>query len=724
MTKLRILTSYKDVAPFLDSVQALADSNRQSLGFFPAVVYHDLAAKGSLWVALSGKSDLAGFLTFGGSSLQLGVKQLFVDERFRGRKVGTSLVDQLIKYAEARDYLSIRARVATDLKESNAFWESVGFQQIKREAGGKSRNREIFVRVRTLRTRSLLSWMDGTESQRETVVSLPRMRVEVTKSRKHFAIDLNVFFDVTKNRKKSSDAGSLIGAAMAGLIDLSVTSEFLSELKRSKLNRNEDPILQFAESLPVLPPLSASADGIVSRLREIIFPHRDLEKRRAPQEQSDLLHIASSIQYRLDGFITRDGDLLRAAESVKDEFGIEIVAPADLVDPSFEDIAQVPVMNVTSKDQRQIIVQQLSTSEEKSAIEFLVACGHEEPIAQRILRRGTSASPREVHAAYLDGLIIAVASWDHPTTFHEGLESYLVVDETAPLAQQVIDHFIELIVRTATRPSVSKCRIELLADQPLTMSTAQSRGFGEFRRVGAGHWAEKPMAGRIVTEDDWVRFQARLSSATGLRLPSEMPSFEGVRESGIEVSDESGLKAKLTLFDLETLLSPVLFLFSKRGGLILPIRSLFARDLLGDVGRQYGLLPKKEAGLRLERAYFRTPAKTAMFKVGTPVIFYESGYGGGSKAAIGVARVTFSSIREVEDAAVAFERQGVLDQKELERVSRNGRVHVITFDNFNSFDRAISYDRLGDLIALQANLVAPQEVDSDAFAQICEEGFS
>ncbi|NIA71205.1 GNAT family N-acetyltransferase [Pelagibius litoralis] len=724
MSEFRILKSHNEVAPFLHKVRALADANRNSLGFFPEVVYHDLAAKGTLWIALDNSSELAGFLTFGGRYLQLGVKQLFVDERFRGQRVGALLIGDLARYAEERDYLSIKARVASDLKESNTFWERMGFQLVKRETGGKSRKREILVRVRSLPTRSLLNLMDAARVDNLSAIDAPKMRTELTRSTKHFAIDLNVFFDIAKSREYAADSGLLLGAAMAGLIRLSVTSEFLSELKRSGSDEKDDPILRFAETLPVLPRLGGESEDLVERLRQVVFPYRDATKRRATQERSDLVHIASSIQCRLDGFVTRDKALLNAADAIRSEFKVEIVAPADLVDPSFDDMGSPSAISVTSKDNQQLAIVPLPSSAEREVSSFLLACGQAEPHVQRVIGRGTTASPRDVHVAYLDRKVVAVASWDRPTALHERLDSHMIVDESVSIAQRIIDHFIESIIRISAHPSVSKARIEMLADQPLTMSTVQSCGFGNFHREGSSLWVEKPMVGRIIAEGNWSDVRSKLLRVTGLALPSEMPAFAEVGESGVELHDSSGLGARLSFFDLETLLSPVLCLFSGRDGLILPIRPHFARDLLGDIGRQIGLLPTMEAVLRLERAYFRSPSGVSVFKVGTPVIFYESGSHGGSKAAIGVARLTYSDVRSVEDASIAYERQGALDRRELTDRSKQDRVHVITFDNFKKFDEFVPYSRLAELVNLKANLQVPQQISGDVMAQICMGGFN
>jgi hypothetical protein len=118
-----------------------------------------------------------------------------------------------------------------------------------------------------------------------------------------------------------------------------------------------------------------------------------------------------------------------------------------------------------------------------------------------------------------------------------------------------------------------------------------------------------------------------MRSLAGVNLPLKMPSHEYITASGLAVQrPQSSTVDFISIFDLETLLSPGIILFPGRCGLLIPIRETFARNLLGDLRGQMNFLPSKEALLRVEKAYFKTPRGSELFDKGMPIIFYISGH--------------------------------------------------------------------------------------------------
>jgi hypothetical protein len=205
-----------------------------------------------------------------------------------------------------------------------------------------------------------------------------------------------------------------------------------------------------------------------------------------------------------------------------------------------------------------------------------------------------------------------------------------------------------------------------------------------------------------------------------------MPGYEEVSTSGISLRRPQKSGGDLVgLIDLETLFSPGIFVFPGRAGALIPIRQHFAEDLLGSMGNQMSFLPGKEALLRAEKAYFRSPRGSNSLSKGTPVIFYISGHRKGLKEAVGCARITSSAVVSIDDASVQYARQGVLERYELEKVARQGWVHVFTFDNWLRFPRPVDYESLKALDCVgRANLVTIQKLGYEQLLKILSEGFS
>ena len=59
----RIIKTPKEATRYVDQVRTLGDANRPTLGFLRSRVYTEAAAKGRLWIAVSGvRKNLVGYL--------------------------------------------------------------------------------------------------------------------------------------------------------------------------------------------------------------------------------------------------------------------------------------------------------------------------------------------------------------------------------------------------------------------------------------------------------------------------------------------------------------------------------------------------------------------------------------------------------------------------------------------------------------------------------------
>ena len=186
---IQILKRFSENKSYIDDVQRHADNNRNALGFLPASSYMEQARKDRLYVAIDQESQkYMGHLFYGGRYPSLKVFQIHVCSRERKRNVGTLLLRELIQYGEAKSFLSISAQVASDLK-ANLFWEKTGFIIIRQKEGGKSKNRTINIRVKSLNAPSILNY---TETHTRTIPQSKSIRYieKPLLNRPSYAIDL------------------------------------------------------------------------------------------------------------------------------------------------------------------------------------------------------------------------------------------------------------------------------------------------------------------------------------------------------------------------------------------------------------------------------------------------------------------------------------------------------------------------------------------------------
>ena len=388
----RILKTPMEVETYIDQVCSLGDANRSALGFRPASAYTEAAMKGCLWVAVDQtNNDLMGYLLFGGTYPHLRVFQINVLPEFRSCGLARRLIEELREHGEEDNYQTISARVATEL-EANRFWQSIGFRIIRQIPGGAKSGRTLNVYLFELDTPSLFREIQIEASpQVEGVqqITYPSRPILKTPS---YVIDLNVFFDVV-GKRDTGEAARILSSAFNSEIKLHVTSEFVRELERHSPDFENDPVLEFARGLPVLPELSADTLApLTEEIRKILFPDTTGTGKERPNEVSDRIHLASCIHHRAYGFITRDTAILRRTTELHAEYDLRIISPADLYDSHQEPDSPLPL--TAAVEQREISVAELHERDRAEAEAFLTGLGIGSSDVISCLAPGTTHSPR------------------------------------------------------------------------------------------------------------------------------------------------------------------------------------------------------------------------------------------------------------------------------------------------------------------------------------------
>ncbi len=717
-----ILRGHDQVRPYVAAAKAAADSNRSALGFLPAAVYDERSLRGQLWIVVSAEQkEYKGHLLFGGSYPDLKIVQLFVDPSCRAMGLATRLLQELAEYGQLNDFIAITARVATDLP-ANDFWERCGFIKTRTIPGGRTTERLINIRVKALDVPRLFdlpvySFVPNTTIAYETrpILSTPQ-----------YALDVNVILDLIRSRKARSAVSSLVRAAFNHIFQVVVTEETNKELVRnSPSEQGADPLLAFIRELPTLPAVERSnLDTTVEELRTLVFPGRSRSRRDARQDESDLVHLAICVHHNIDGFVTSERAMLRAAQQVKARFSLNIVSPFDFMD-SNGDGEDLPMLSAITH-QAEIRFCWFEESRRQELEKFMYSLGTSDGEVKEALSPGTQGRDRRRLFALIDGEVAAVASWSRHSKFRKETAFYFYLDESKREVQRVVDHVFEVLFRDQDLASIFGIHIIHGAGQSITRSTALKRGFRS--AVRSDRDTVQPLykvgVAGTITNSTWLLFAKEIDELASIRVQDTMPTFEAIKNGGLKFEQQqSRVKGKIELFDLETLISPGLFMFSGRQGAVIPIKEKFANELLGGVSPQLSFLPGHEALLRLEKAYFRNPNYSERLVKGMPLVFYVSGRGG---RAIGHARLTSSTVLPVNDVVRQYERQGVLSAGKLSEIAdKRGRVHVLTFDNFAQFPQSVPFRQLKALGCVdRMNFITVTTLGAEQFTSLISAGYS
>ena len=153
----------------LPAIRALADSEKEALGFLPEAAYRDAIEKRRLvamYTLTDGDPEVAGFILFSGVFPNARIQQIVVAEQHRRARVASALINEVVSQLEARGYLTVTAAVASDLQAAQAFYERIGFVARCSRRGGLARKRTIVLRARDLATENLFSVLESTKFYR------------------------------------------------------------------------------------------------------------------------------------------------------------------------------------------------------------------------------------------------------------------------------------------------------------------------------------------------------------------------------------------------------------------------------------------------------------------------------------------------------------------------------------------------------------------------------
>lgn len=702
-----IRRDFAEVSPFLDAIRAQADSERDALGFLPEPAYAEAVRQRKLIVLLSQGDDersYVGHLLFGGIFPILRVRQIAVTPAQRRHGHATTLLRALISQGEKEGYLSLIANVATDLAGANSFYEKHGFVSSRLKAGGATRNRVINVRILQLDTPSLLSLMVG-PSRPYKIELLPPKRQSADVPL--YAIDLNVFFDAIRTRARSDDAGTVFEAALRHQIRIAVSQEFILELERSSHNKSNDPVLSLARRIPNLPRQDQSAiEALAPVIARAVFPERSASAGLKPTDQSDVLHLAHAVAAGVSGYITSDFRILNARDALMNGFNLDIIGLSEFVD-----LLDLPTGDLSLARTKETKNFQIRTP---NAAEILAFIGRERVEIEPFLFKTSVSSYETLSVSDSDG-IIGVGLLSPAPGLDQPSRTVICVQQEHPFSSTVADFLVSEQIRSCSRNTT--CHLQMLdvPSHPITRRVALGQGFQH--QSSSFSVLEKVAIGQPITDRSWDKVRLSIERLAGLKIQKQCPTYGA---PSVKIETSAGTKTKVSLFDLETLLSPTLFALPKRNAVVVPITHAFAADLLG-TSQQYSFLDVPEAQFLSRRTYFNTTRAARAMIRGAAIAFYESGRTGGQGAIVAVGRIVDVTSIPVDSVPERLRRGAVVSNPAA--LTSSDRVLATTFDNLLPLRNPVALKTLRKIGCVTgANFVSATPISSAHLRDIIDAG--
>jgi GNAT superfamily N-acetyltransferase len=714
-TKYEILSRYDDVAPFLKQIVSSADLHRNALGFLPASVFEDFARSEKLLI-LTDESPLGrrylGHLLFRTRYPRAQVLQMLTLPEFKRRGLAKMLLNHLRAQLTENGFISIYARVAEDLVESNEFWQKQHFYVQRVVKGGNTRNRQIHVRCHELASPQLFPSSGINEKNPLGLTSSP---VDVIPL---FLLDMNVLFDVAPRRPRHNEAASLFRAERSNFCRLAISTEIHNELKRTSYEGRTDPMAAFISLYPSYPLIdTAEAIELINDLAAIIFPEKAKKGAFSANDRSDLRHVATVIQYKLAGLITNDHAILSAAHAIEKKYSVEIVSPTAF--SSTEDAASTNDAFETNADVT-LSLRDATTVDEPEIRKLLSKLSMSgSSIAAGWIPLGPEGRIATCCAVWERNELIGYATW----AIKSGSGTITIrtaVDEASPHALNAARILLTYILENLTIKGSQTIRLELPRNQSNVRELASGLGFYS---SGDETCLTKLSLGCVLTEENWTEGQLELAEKCSLKLPASAPKYRDA-DQPIQVYTPDGNQTYVSLDLIETLLSPSLLCIPGRPAVLTPIQKKFADHLL-ECSPQTSLLPRTTASLFRDRHYLSGSRTLRHFKRGTIILFYESSKDRGRAAVVAIARVREAYLKEDKLLDKDSLEHSVLTKKTLNTIGSSKMKTVTVFDNVFTLPRSVplsTLERIGCGDAIR--LITTNAITDTQFQQIITEAFS
>jgi GNAT superfamily N-acetyltransferase len=706
--------SAQALVPLLPAIQALADSEKESLGFLPAKAFEDAVARHRLLAAVVREGDvrsLAGFLLYSGVFPNAKVQQIATAPTFRKKGAASALMKALIAELERVGFMGIRADVASDLPLALAFYAKHGFERVRERVGGTARGRTIIIHSRQLETDNLFTLASAQSSHSIDIGTRRRNPGETPV----FAFDLNVYFDLVRQRAQSENARRLFGEALGHTLRLAVADEFVTELQRTSVSTSADPVLQMALQLPRLPRQDASELGsLADRIHDIVFVktgHRDAGSDNA---KSDARHVAHAALAKSSAFVTRDGPILNARQELLASFGIDIATVDEVLDllPFEGPPSNAMPLRGDGFEPASIRVDEFSS--------YCTGVGIPDVIRSEFAESALTNSIVHMSAIRCNERIVAIGASRIPKGVDPTARLLIHVRHEHQDAELFADFLMETLVRTACEGAAITVELLHLNGQSIVNRLASVRGF---HRNGNAPSFLKIAVGRPLTSNAWAPIAQQIRRRTGLVLPNDLTALSA--DGDITIQLPTGASKKIDTTSLETLLGPTIIVWPGRSGVIVPIARSYADDLLGTSDQpSLGFVTNRDAAFLSKRGYVNSPRTAKQMHPGSPIIFYESKRNGkGRGAAVAVARIVSSVVVSKSQIDAKSDKRLVID--DADQFSATDDVLLTTFDNLMPFPTIVGLMKLKEFGATgSANLISAVSLSSEQIASVLTCGWS
>jgi len=687
-------------SPYLETVIALGDANKATLGFFERKAFIQSAAKRQIIVALDSHKNCIGYLLYYTRCRDRYIKivHLCLAPSCRGQGIAKQLVEYLKK--NTQDYNGITLTCRDDYKLQD-MWVKFGFFPAYSKLAKTTGQYNTIWRLLDYGKTNLL--FDLANQHRENKLSV--------------AIDYSIFVSITKN-DPDEEANSLLADWLQSEVELCVTEEILTEIHQIDNLKQRNRQQQLFDNFTCLPCPHDKFEEYFQNLN--VF----CQKNKININQSSVRNIARAITAKIYILVTKNQSLINNAKLLYEASKVSILSPDDLIlrlDSLNQKPDYQPVRLAGTKLEETII----QKGEESNLIDafYLSDKENKAEFSQR-LRRFIAEKDKFTHVlvrnAEKEPLALVVYDKHKP---HE-LEIPMI---------RVGDHSLSttlarnLIFRSISKAAFDNRQFTRITDPQLDDSIINAIQEDMFITVQDGYLKMN----LAQAEPASILSRKVISLVDRYIEPNNGYNYFKKCSEDINSLDLNEYK---NLFVIEKALWPAKIIDAQIPTFIIPIQPRWAQELFDYHLSQQCLLHNiTDLDLNREAVYYKSKQGPTKLKPGIVgrILWYVSA--DKDRGFIGIQAIRACSILDEvvigtpEELDLRFRNLGVYKKEDLLKIAKNDEkrdIMALRFSNTELFNHPIDLTDIREILNNKTTIQSSIEITDRQFEQIYKMGYA
>ncbi len=696
-----LIEAIDDKSPHLQTVIALGDANKATLGFLSEGTFQEHATRRQIIVALSDQAEFLGYLLYGASSSfnqnnRITIKHLCISPSHQSKGITRKLVDYLKQITKEYSGIGLTCRRDYQLEK---MWSKLGFVA-QHDKSAKTLGKELTYWWLDYGKQNLFSI--GINQQLESKLCV--------------VIDANIFFDLSQPEiSELEESQALLADWLQPEIYLCLTDEIkniihvISDKSERKRQQN------YAQTFTFLPCSNKTLDEVFQRLQNFF------SQKNIICNESDLRYLARTIAADAQIFVTRNPLLLQLADEIYKTFRLSIITPTELIN-RLDDLRRNPEyqpVRLAGTLLKQIRVQ---SGQENILNEYFQSEEQDETKAkfQQKLRRFLAETDKFECSVVVEGenQPLALVVYDRHKEHELEIPMFRIAKN--PLAATIAHHLLFQVASLSAREKRQFTRINDPHLQEVVTTAIQKDTFVKANNDG---WLRANIA-VAETASQLSKYLTDLATNLG-------QEYNFCRQISQSMNTDSDLTDIKAMWDIERYIFPAKIIDADIPTFIIPIKPFWAHQLFDAKLANQTIIgaTKTELALNREAVYYKSKNAPKELKPGVNgrILWYVSADKYRNRGYTGVSAVRACSrldevfIGKPKELYRRFRDLGIYEEKNLLDVANNNLekgIMAIRFSDTELFNEPIPLTKIQEVLGNKFPMASTYYISATEFAKI------